>query len=38
MKLMTQEEIEAIHRQQQEVLEAQMKAHQESERAKNRRA
>ncbi|MFP5384562.1 MAG: preprotein translocase subunit SecA [Bacteriovoracia bacterium] len=34
VKLMTQEEIEAIHRQQQELLEAQMKAHQEAEAQK----
>jgi preprotein translocase subunit SecA len=34
VKLMTQEEIEAIHRQQEEMLEMQMKAHQEAERAK----
>ncbi|HXH30211.1 MAG TPA: preprotein translocase subunit SecA [Bacteriovoracaceae bacterium] len=34
IKLMTQEEIEQIHRQQEEMLEAQMKAHQEAERAK----
>lgn len=35
VKLMTQEEIEAIHRQQEAILEAQMKAHQESEKAKS---
>ena len=34
IKLMTQEEIEAIHRQQEEILEAQLRAHQEAERAK----
>lgn len=35
IKLLTQEEIEAIHRQQEEVLEAQFRAHQEAEKAKN---
>ena len=34
IKLMTQEEIEEIHKRQQEMLEAQIKAHQEAERAK----
>ncbi|MGE3610198.1 MAG: preprotein translocase subunit SecA [Bacteriovoracaceae bacterium] len=34
VKLMTQEEIEAIHRQQEAMLEAQLKAHQEAEKAK----
>ena len=34
IKLLTQEEIEEIHRQQEAILEAQMKAHQESEAAK----
>lgn len=34
IKLMTQEEIEAIHRQQQELLEAQLKAHQDAEAQK----
>ena len=34
VKLMTQEEIEAIHRQQEEYLQAQLKAHQEAEKAK----
>lgn len=34
IKLMTKEEIEEIHRQQEEMLEAQMRAHQEAERAK----
>jgi preprotein translocase subunit SecA len=34
IKLMTPEEIEAIHRQQQEMLEAQLRAHQEAEQAK----
>jgi len=36
IKLMTQEEIEAIHRQQEELLQAQLKAHQEAEAAKGR--
>ncbi len=35
IKLLTKEEIEAIHRQQDEMLEAQLRAHQESEQAKN---
>lgn len=35
IKLMTQEEIEAIHRQQEELLHAQLKAHQEAEAAKS---
>jgi preprotein translocase subunit SecA len=35
IKLMTQEEIEAIHRQQEEMLEAQMKAHREAQAAQN---
>lgn len=35
IKLMTQEEIEAIHREQEKVLEAQFRAHQEAERAKS---
>lgn len=35
IKLMTQEEIEAIHREQEALLEAQMKAHQEAEAAKS---
>jgi preprotein translocase subunit SecA len=35
VKLMTQEEIDAIHRQQEEMLAAQMKAHQEAEQAKS---
>lgn len=35
IKLMTQEEIEAIHREQEKLLEAQLKAHKESEAAKN---
>lgn len=35
IKLLTQEEIEAIHRQQEEMLAAQMKAHQEAEKAKD---
>jgi preprotein translocase subunit SecA len=34
IKLMTEEEIAAIHREQQELLEAQLKAHQEAEKAK----
>jgi preprotein translocase subunit SecA len=34
IKLMTQEEIEAIHREQQKILEAQMKAHQQAEALK----
>jgi preprotein translocase subunit SecA len=34
IKLMTQEQIEEIHRQQEEVLQAQLKAHQEAEKAK----
>ncbi len=34
IKLMTQEEIEAIHREQEKVLEAQFRAHQEAEKAK----
>jgi preprotein translocase subunit SecA len=34
IKLMTQEEIEAIHRQQEALLEAQLRAHQEAEKAK----
>jgi preprotein translocase subunit SecA len=34
VKLMTQEEIEAIHRQQEAILEAQLRAHQEAEQAK----
>jgi preprotein translocase subunit SecA len=34
IKLMTQEEIEAIHREQEKILEAQMRAHQEAERQK----
>lgn len=34
IKLMTQEEIEAIHREQEEMLEAQLRAHQEAEKAK----
>ncbi len=36
IKLMTQEEIETIHREQQKILEAQLKAHQAAEIAKNR--
>lgn len=35
IKLMTQEEIEAIHREQEKVLEAQFRAHQEAEKAKS---
>jgi len=34
MKLMTQEEVEALHQKQQEMLEAQLRAHQEAEKAK----
>ncbi|MCM2349830.1 MAG: preprotein translocase subunit SecA [Bacteriovoracaceae bacterium] len=34
IKLMTQEEIEAIHREQEQLLEAQIRAHQEAEKAK----
>ncbi len=36
IKLMTPEEIEAIHREQDELLQAQLRAHQEAEAAKNR--
>jgi preprotein translocase subunit SecA len=35
IKLMTQEEIEAIHRQQEEILQMQLRAHQEAEAAKS---
>ena len=35
IKLMTKEEIEAVHREQEKILEAQLKAHQEAEASKN---